>query len=122
MVSKDNDKGMDDEKAFLHSNRWYVYMNKKWNIMKVGYSMEVFSSNGRKVLWEVVYNHILEGVNDHYEIEIRGVGFWFFWQRQGGGWLRRIEWVSLFINVNEDMAEVLKESYLKYEYEVGLVQ
>ena len=27
MVFKDNDRGVDDEKTFLHAKRWYVYVN-----------------------------------------------------------------------------------------------
>ena len=53
-------------------------MNKKGNLMKGGYSMEFVSSNRKKFIWIVVYNHIVEEVNDHNEIGIRGVGFNFF--------------------------------------------
>ena len=30
-------------------------------------------SDGKKVLWEVVYDHVIEGVNKHNEIGLRGL-------------------------------------------------
>ena len=29
MVFEDNGGGVDDEKALLHANRWYIYINEK---------------------------------------------------------------------------------------------
>ena len=41
---------MYDNKALLHAKRWYVYVNKKENLIKGGYLVEVFGSDGEKVL------------------------------------------------------------------------
>ena len=72
MVFEDNDGELDDENALLHAKRWDVYMNEKENLFKVGYLVEVFSHNRKKVLWEVVDDHIVEDTTDHDEIGLRG--------------------------------------------------
>ena len=37
MGFEDNDGGVDDNKALLHSKRWNVYMNENENLIKGGY-------------------------------------------------------------------------------------
>ena len=37
--------------------------------------MEVFGHNKKKVLWEVVNNHVVEEPTDHEEMGLRGFGF-----------------------------------------------
>ena len=46
--------------------------------------MEVFSSGGNKVLWEVVDNHVVEEKNDRDEIGLRGFDFKFFYEDEEG--------------------------------------
>ena len=72
MVFKDNDGGVDNKKALLHAKRWGVYVNEKENIMKGGYLVEVVCYDGKKVLWELVDNHVVEQESDHDEIGLRG--------------------------------------------------
>ena len=50
MVFADNDGGVDDEKALLHAKRWDLYINDKAELVKGGYSVEVFSHDKKKVL------------------------------------------------------------------------
>ena len=57
-----NDGWVDDKKALLHAKIWDVYVKKKKCL--IGYSVEVVGSGGKKVLCEVVDNHVLEGVDD----------------------------------------------------------
>ena len=59
MVFKDNDRGVDDEKAILHAKRCDVYTNNKKVLIKGGYYVEVSGSDGKKVLWELVDNHVI---------------------------------------------------------------
>ena len=40
--------------------------------------MEVIGFDGNKVLWEVVYDHVVEEGNDHEEIGLRGFYFNLF--------------------------------------------
>ena len=47
-------------------------MNEKGKLIKGGYSVEVVTSDGKKVLWGVVDDHVVEDENDHGEIELRG--------------------------------------------------
>ena len=50
---------MDDKKALLHDKRWYVSVNSKENIIKGGYLVVVFGSDGKKVIWQVVDYHVI---------------------------------------------------------------
>ena len=49
MVFEDNDGGVDDKKALLHTKRWYVYVNEKENLIKGGYLVEVVGSDREKL-------------------------------------------------------------------------
>ena len=60
IVSKDNGGGVDKDKSILHTKRWDVYMNEKKMLNKGGYSVEVSGSDGKKVIWEVVDDHVIE--------------------------------------------------------------
>ena len=63
-----------DKNKLLHDKSWGVYVNEKENIIKGGYLVEVVSSDGKKVIWEVVYDQVIEEDN-HDEIVLRGFGF-----------------------------------------------
>ena len=69
---------MYDQKVILHTNRCYVYMNKKEVLIKGGCFVKVSGSNRKKVLWEVVEYNGVEEVKYHYEIGLRGFGFNLF--------------------------------------------
>ena len=71
-VSEDNEGGV-DEKALLHAKRWDLYINEKEILVKGNYSVEVVRHNKKKVLWEVVGDHVVEEPSDHEDIVIRGV-------------------------------------------------
>ena len=68
---------MYDKNTLLHDKRWGFYVNEKENIIKGGYLVEVVSYDGKKVIWEVVDDHVIEEYN-HDEIVLRGFGFSFF--------------------------------------------
>ena len=72
MVFEDNGGGVDDSNALLHAKRWDVYVNEKKKLVKGGYLVEVFCHDGKKVLWEVVGDHVVEEPTDHDEIRLRG--------------------------------------------------
>ena len=59
MFFENNDRGVDDNKALLHAKMWYVYMNEKEKVLNGGYSVEVSVHDGKKFLWEVLYNHVI---------------------------------------------------------------
>ena len=63
---------MDDEKEIIHAKRWGVYMNNKRLLIKGRYSMEVSGSDGKKVVWEVVDNHVVRDpkVNDKIGLRV----------------------------------------------------
>ena len=56
MVFEDNDGGVYGQKSILHAKRW------------CGYSVEVSGSDGKKVLWEVVDDHVVEEGKEHDDI------------------------------------------------------
>ena len=59
---------MDGIKALLHVKRWDVYNSEKDALVKGGYSVEVYEKYGKKVIWEVVDDHVVgEGV-EHEEL------------------------------------------------------
>ena len=84
MVFKDNYGGVDDKKTLLHAKRWDVYLNEKEKIIKGGYSVGVVGSDTKKVLWEVVDDHVVEEENDHDEIGLRGFDFDLFGKYEEG--------------------------------------
>ena len=78
MVFEDNEGGVDDKKAFLHAKRWDLYVNEKENIVKGKYSVEVFGHDEKKVIREVVDDHVVEEPSDHEDIGLRGFDFNIF--------------------------------------------
>ena len=63
---------MDDANALLHTNMWDIYVNEKENLVKGAYLLEVVGHDKKKVLWEVVNDHVIEEPTDHEEIGLRG--------------------------------------------------
>ena len=60
IVFKGNYGGVGDKKSLRHAKMWDVYMNERVNLIKGGYLVEVFSSDGKKVIWGVVGDHVVE--------------------------------------------------------------
>ena len=52
-------------------------MNNKGALITGDYFVEVSGSDGEKVIWEVVDNHVVEEGNNHYEIGLQGVDLIF---------------------------------------------
>ena len=78
MVFDENEGGVDYAKALLHAKRWYLYVNEKEQLVKGGYSVEVFRHDKKKVLWEVFDDNVLEEPSDHEDIGLRGYDFNIF--------------------------------------------
>ena len=62
MFFDDNFVGVDDEKEILHDKRWGVYMNDKKLLIQCGYSVEVSGFDGKKFIYEVLNDKVLEEV------------------------------------------------------------
>ena len=56
----------------LHAKRWDLYLNKKEILVKGKYLVEFFGHNKKKVLWEVVGDHVVEEPSDHEDIGLSG--------------------------------------------------
>ena len=78
MVFEDNYGGVYNSKSLLHDKRWDIYVNEKEKLVKGGYLVEVIGNDKKKVLWEVVDNHVVEEPTDHEEIGLQGVDFNLF--------------------------------------------
>ena len=61
----DNSGGVDGKKALLHEEGWDVYNYEKEALLKGGYLAEVVDKDGKKVIWEVVNNHVVEEGVEH---------------------------------------------------------
>ena len=59
MVLEDKNGGL-DEKAMLHAKRWDLYLNEKDKLVQSKYSVEVVGHDKKKVIWEVVGDHVVE--------------------------------------------------------------
>ena len=56
---EDNDGGVDDSKELLHDKRWDVHVSEREKLGKCGYLAEVVGDDRKKVLWEVVDDHVV---------------------------------------------------------------
>ena len=68
----ENDGGLDYKKSLLHAKRWDVCINEKENIIKGRYLLEFLGHDGKKVLWEVANDHVVEEATDNDEIGLWG--------------------------------------------------
>ena len=75
---------MDDKKALLHAKRWDLYVNEKEQLVKGKYLVEVVVHNKKKVLWEVVGDHVVEEPRGHEDIGLRGFDFNIFDEDEEG--------------------------------------
>ena len=75
---------MDNAKELLHAKIWYLYVNEKENIVKGGYLVEFVGHDGKKVLWEVVNNHVVEEPTEHEDIGLWGFDFNYFDEDEEG--------------------------------------
>ena len=67
-----------DKKALLHAKRWYLYLYEKDKLVKGKYLVKVLGHDKKKVLWEVVGDHVVEEPCDHEDIELKGFSFNIF--------------------------------------------
>ena len=68
MVFEEKNGGVDGKNALLHAKRWYVYNSEKEELVKGGYLVEVAEKDGKKVIWEVVNDHVVEEGVEHEEL------------------------------------------------------
>ena len=79
-----NNGGVDGTKALLHAKKWYVYNSEKEALAKGGYSDEVSYKNSKRLIWEVVDDHVVEQGVEHEEVVIRGFDFNLFGKDREG--------------------------------------
>ena len=78
MVFEENKGGVDDKKALIHAKRWDLYVNEKEQLVKGKYLVEFFGHDKKKVLWEVVDDHVVKAQSDHEDIGLWGFDFNIF--------------------------------------------
>ena len=79
MAFEDNKGGVHNEKVILHPKMWDVYINEKQFLTKGGNYVEVSGYDGKKVVWGVLYSHVVEELRENDEIGLR------FFEKYGGG-------------------------------------
>ena len=47
-------------------------------MIKGGYYMEVSDSDGKKLVWKVIVDHVVNDLNNNGDIGLQGFGFDFF--------------------------------------------
>ena len=72
MVFEENNGGVDGTKAILHDKKWDVYNSQKEMLEKGGHSVEVSDKDGKRVIWEVVDDHVVEEGVEHEDLGLRG--------------------------------------------------
>ena len=68
MVFQDNNGGVDGTKALLHANKWDVYNSDNEASVKGGYLVEVSDKERKKIIWEVVDDHVVEVIDQNYRV------------------------------------------------------
>ena len=78
MIFDDNNGRVDGTKALLHANKWYVYNSQNAALVKGGYWVEVADKDKKKIIWEVVDDHVVEEGVGNEELGIKGFDFNLF--------------------------------------------
>ena len=75
MIFEDTVGGVDGTKALIHARKWDVYNLEKQELVKGGYSVEVSDKDRKRVIWEVIDDHVVEQGVDHKELCLRSFDF-----------------------------------------------
>ena len=78
MVLEGGNGGVGGMKALLHDKKWDVYNSEKEVLVKGGYLVEVSDKDGKKIIWEVINDHVVEDVVEHEELGLWGFDFNLF--------------------------------------------
>ena len=70
MVLEDNNVRVDGKEDPHHANRRDVYNSEKKALIKDGYIVEVTYKEGKKIIWEVVNDNVVEEGVKHEEVGI----------------------------------------------------
>ena len=69
---------MDGTKDILHAKKWDVYNLEKEALAKGGYLVEVDDKYGKKVIWDINDDHVVEEGVEHEELVLQGLDFNLF--------------------------------------------
>ena len=78
MVFEDNNGGADGTKSLLHVNKRDIQNLENDALGKGGHLVEVYDKDRKKVIWEVVNEHVVEEDVEKEELGLRGFNFNFF--------------------------------------------
>ena len=85
-----------------HAKRWDVYNLEKEVLIKDGYSVGVTDKDSKKVILEVVDDHVIEEGVEHEDIGIEGFGFNLFdedMERCVGDYVKEFPYLIMFIKL-----------------------
>ena len=74
MVFEEKNGGVDGTKSLQHAKKWDIYNSEKDVLVKGGYLVEVSYRDRKKVIWEVVNDHVVDEGVEHEELDIKGFG------------------------------------------------
>ena len=75
---------VDRKKDLIHAIRWDDYNLDKQALIKGGCYIEVSDKDGKKLIWYVVNDHVVDEGVEHQELHIRGFDFNLFDEEREG--------------------------------------
>ena len=75
MVFEDNNGGVYGTKALLHAKKWDVYNLEKEALVKGSYPVNIYDKDRKKLIWEVVDDHVVEEEFENEELGLQGSDF-----------------------------------------------
>ena len=84
MVFEYNNGGVDGTNSLLHAKKWDVYNSDKEALIKGRYIVEVSDKDRKKVIWEVVDEHLVDEGVKHEDIGLQGLDFNLFDEEREG--------------------------------------
>ena len=68
-------------KELLHAKKWDVYNSEKEALVKSGNLVEVSDKDGKKVIWDVTDDHVVEEGVEHEKLGLQGLILFYLLKR-----------------------------------------
>ena len=120
---EDTNGGVDGNKYHLYAKKWDVYILKEEAFVKGGHLVEVYNKDGKKVIWEVVDEHVVEEGVEHEEIVLQGFDFDLFNEEREGcveDHVKELPYLLIFMKLwPEDWEDQIEQMNKKVDEENG---
>ena len=81
MIFENKNGGVDGTKALLHAKKWDVCNSEKESLIKGRYSVEVSDKDGKKVIWDVTDDHVVEEGVEHEKLGLQVLILFYLMKR-----------------------------------------